>query len=263
MDINENSLKKIQRKEQRLRFLSNLLSIGLIVFGIFWIYYSNKQVEDSKQKVKILKDEEIMLSNIISKKKDSIRNLKIELSEAQGLNFNKKVSRIIEKEYKNQNSDSIQNVVTQKIINENTKTNNYIKDLLKNSDSLSRGKINLRYYAKSNDDEKVEGLLKSLGYNFRKRKTTDPYKNKKNNCLWFGANVHEKDIKIVALTLIRAGVELENIRQFVHYRYGEKYKSNILEVTTCPDMYADGLVSIEDVYSGKAINYFDYETIKK
>ena len=105
MDINENSLKKIQRKEQRLRFLSNLLSIGLIVFGIFWIYYSNKQVEDSKQKVKILKDEEIMLSNIISKKKDSIRNLKIELSEAQGLNFNKKVSRIIEKEYKNQNSN--------------------------------------------------------------------------------------------------------------------------------------------------------------
>lgn len=51
-----------------------------------------------------------------------------------------------------------------------------------------------------------------MGYDFRSKKSVDLFENRKSNCFWFGVSVLEKDIKIVVLSLIRFGVEIEFIR---------------------------------------------------
>jgi|GEM_PF-2081183 len=254
MDSNKEIL-RIEKKEHRYRLLSNLTAIALVLFGISWIYFS-------KQRVDKLKEEEQKLSSIILIKKDSIsvlsdsiKNVGKYFVEAQGIGIEEKTNEILKNEHVSNPSDSLRNAVTSKIIDKSIKANNYINKLTKNSNTDSRNNIILRYYKKNLDDEKLEGQLKSLGYDFRSKKSVDSLENRKSNCLWFGASVPEKDIKIVALSLIRSGVEIESIRQFVHHTYGRNYKANIIEITKCPSHYENGPLSLESIYNGESIHF--------
>jgi hypothetical protein len=74
-----------------------------------------------------------------------------------------------------------------------------------------RSKTTLKYYPKNVDVDVVTRTLKGLGFNL---KTGKPTQQLPTNSIWFGAEVPLDEVKIVALTLIEAGVLIQAIRPF-------------------------------------------------
>ena len=57
----------------------------------------------------------------------------------------------------------------------------------------------------------IRNTLSSLGFTFREG---TPQQRGATNAIWFGQDVPLSDVKLVALTLVRAGVDLKTIRPF-------------------------------------------------
>ncbi len=93
------------------------------------------------------------------------------------------------------------------------------------SSSDSRRDITIQYFPKNVDKNIVENSLEELG--FRLISGPAKVKNIPTNSLWFGANVKLEDIKLVAYTLMRAGVEIKVIRPF---RNPKGRRSNLIQV---------------------------------
>jgi hypothetical protein len=88
----------------------------------------------------------------------------------------------------------------------------------------ARRSITVRYYPKDVDRDKVEGALRALGFTLQEGRPT--LEDIRTNAIWFGESVPIEDVKLVAFTLIRAGVEIVTIRPF----RGTGRKPRIIEV---------------------------------
>jgi hypothetical protein len=69
--------------------------------------------------------------------------------------------------------------------------------------------ITVEYFPKNVDGTKVEAALMELG--FTVRKAPPIVRELPTNAIWFGMPVSAEDVKLVAMTLIRAGVEIKAI----------------------------------------------------
>jgi len=76
-----------------------------------------------------------------------------------------------------------------------------------------RGAVTVQYFAKDIEGQKVESALKELGFRLEVRPAI--LETTFTNAIWFGPNVKTEDVKLVAYTLIRAGVEIRDIRPFL------------------------------------------------
>jgi hypothetical protein len=83
-----------------------------------------------------------------------------------------------------------------------------IEDLVASTKS-SRVKPFIRYYVKQGDDPKLRSALAELGFDIHDESANTP---EPTNCLWYGADVDEQDVKLVAYAVIRAGAELQSIQ---------------------------------------------------
>jgi len=69
--------------------------------------------------------------------------------------------------------------------------------------------VTVKYYRKSTDSEKLKTALEELGFDV----TEPPAQNsRETNCIWYGPAVSEKDVKLVAYAVIRAGLNLQAIQ---------------------------------------------------
>ncbi len=86
------------------------------------------------------------------------------------------------------------------------------KQLALKTSNQQRSEITIQYFPKDVDRDIVEAALRELG--FRLFVGVTQVENVPTNAIWFGANVKIDDVKLVAYTLIRAGVEIKIIRLF-------------------------------------------------
>lgn len=99
--------------------------------------------------------------------------------------------------------------------------------ILKFADSIpSTAPRNVRiiYYPKNQDQDRVAKALEALGFTIDRGK---PKVENPTNTLFFGSEVPPEDIKLVALTLIKAHVELRGIRPI---RNDVSKKAKVIEI---------------------------------
>jgi hypothetical protein len=85
------------------------------------------------------------------------------------------------------------------------------KQLAAKSDSGRRQNVQIEYFWKNVDYNKVEEALRQLGF---KVTVKEQINDLATNALWFGTQVNQEDAKLVAYTLIRAGIQFKGIRYF-------------------------------------------------
>jgi energy-coupling factor transporter ATP-binding protein EcfA2 len=74
-----------------------------------------------------------------------------------------------------------------------------------------RSRVTVEYFAKPSDSERLKAGLTNLGFQFKTPVAINPNRT---NVVWYGSQVGENEVKIVALALIRAGVALQAIEPF-------------------------------------------------
>lgn len=96
-------------------------------------------------------------------------------------------------------------------VKESLKADRLREQLIESTDNSSRKKITVQYFPKNVDRQIVEGALRELNFNYI---TGESALSIPTNAIWFGNDVPIEDVKLVAYTLIRAGVEIRAIRPF-------------------------------------------------
>lgn len=128
--------------------------------------------------------------------------------------------------------------------NKNTSTSNeektdeaYFSDLVDNYKSRvlaeldrpeSRTDVVVRYYAKEKDEKRVYELRK-YGFYIHERKPDEAFTEYPSNALYYGDDVANEDIQLVAYLLIQSGIELKKI---VPSRLHDDWKANAIEIGT-------------------------------
>lgn len=102
-----------------------------------------------------------------------------------------------------------------------------------------RRSTTVEYFARGVDDNKVEAALLGLGFTVRKPDAKFP--GAPSNAIWFGSAARIDDVKLVALTLVRAGVRIVAIRPLQTYLAGKKDQALIQVGTDMSMLDAPGL----------------------
>jgi hypothetical protein len=76
----------------------------------------------------------------------------------------------------------------------------------------SRSGVTVQYFPKDVDRQTVEGALRDLGFRLQAGPTQVP--DVPTNTIWYGSQVPRSDVLLVALTLMRAGIEMKAIEPF-------------------------------------------------
>ena len=141
--------------------------------------------------------------------------------------------------------DSIRTLSSDEILEHAILANDAIKNLVK---GYSPGRnVEVQYYNKTIDEKRLVLELEALGYKFLSRPPSQYMSKKQTNALWFGSEVPLKDVKIVALAMIRAGVPLRGIRPYRSSSSNPAYKSNIIEVGASVDLEQKPLLTGDEV----------------
>lgn len=107
--------------------------------------------------------------------------------------------------------------------------------------SSSRQQVTVRYFPKDVDRRIVEAALRELGFNLTRGQANLP--DLPTNAIWFGDDVSIEDVKLVAYTLIRAGVEIKAIRPFRN----PDGKSRQIQVGSDEDYLSREPLSVEEI----------------
>jgi hypothetical protein len=119
-------------------------------------------------------------------------------------------------------------------------------ELLKTTDLSSRSKIRVVYKPQGVDTERISKILgKELAYGLDIRNDTF-LQGIPTNAIWFGDEVPIKDVKIVAYTLIRAGVEVKVIRPF---RLSKGGYASIIQIGSDGDYQLQKTLTVEKIQS--------------
>jgi len=103
--------------------------------------------------------------------------------------------------------------------------------------------INIEYFLKDVDPVAIKKVLNNLGFNVTIKNPINTYST---NQIWFGNEVRITDVKLVALSLIRAGVSLKSIRRFNN---NDVKKNRLIQIGSSPNVLTNEVLSIDDVMS--------------
>lgn len=107
----------------------------------------------------------------------------------------------------------------------------------------SRKDVVIRYYVKEKDEDKVFSL-RQLGFYIHERPTSEAYQGLPTNALYYGNEVNIEDLKMVAYTLLRKGVELRLIEPS---KFSNDWKARSIEIGTEDGKVEFPLISLADI----------------
>ncbi|SDC68564.1 hypothetical protein [Williamwhitmania taraxaci] len=220
-EINFHKIEKTARWSQRIGIVT--LSVLFILFaaGTLRLSYLMKEVGDLEAKRKALK-----IENQTLEKKNL--QLKTALVPYFGLS-----------------TDSIKNIAVSPVFEKSLSANAALKTLARHSSPTK--KTIVTYYTKTIDEQRVVQELKNLGFKFQERPPSTRMSKKETNALWYGSQVPLDDAKMVALTLLRAGIHIKSIRPFRSNSLNPAFKKNIIEVGASTDLEQLPDLSVERV----------------
>lgn len=148
--------------------------------------------------------------------------------------------------------DSITSLSSSQILEISISANDAIKDIIKKY--TPNQNVIVRYYKKTIDEKRIVIELEALGYGFQEKSPSGYMSMKETNAIWFGANVPIEDTKIVALSLLRAGIPIKGIRPFRNSASNPEYKKNIIEIGASVDLENRDVLTVESVKNAKEFN---------
>jgi hypothetical protein len=189
MDKIDDIIKQINTKERHAKNRALLLTIVPLVAGLTFIFYSYKQVISAQKKVAVAKKEFEAIQGDVDSLKRTRDSFRIEFLRAKGFNFSKKEASL----------------------DESIKANELLSQLLKKG--FIDKNLRIKYYRKSLDQEKVWISLNELGYEkISAAESTNPILiGEETNSIAFGSEVPTFDLKVIALTLLRAGFKVQHL----------------------------------------------------
>lgn len=107
----------------------------------------------------------------------------------------------------------------------------------------SRKDVVIRYYVKEKDEDRVFSL-RQLGFYIHERPTSEDYQGFPTNALYYGNEVHIADLKMVAYTLLRKGVELRLIEPS---KFSNDWKTRSIEIGAEDSKVDFPLISLGDI----------------
>ncbi|MEM8893013.1 MAG: hypothetical protein AAGC88_00465 [Bacteroidota bacterium] len=104
----------------------------------------------------------------------------------------------------------------------------YKERKLKGVQPESRTDVVIRYYEKQKDGDKIFEL-RNLGFYIHQRPSSERFDQYASNAIYYGDQVAKEDIKMVAYTLIRQGVDIKTIEPS---QFFSDWKAHSIEIGT-------------------------------
>jgi hypothetical protein len=122
-----------------------------------------------------------------------------------------------------------------------------------------RQQTTVTYFAKDVDPSNVNGpaLIKALGrYGFAVQEHKNGERNPTlpTNAVWAGDNVSPEQWKLVALTLVRAGLQIRSIRRFARQPGGPPRKANVIEIGADRQIQNDPPKTVQEIQDMKSLS---------
>lgn len=190
----------IDPKNPKIKWVKPLMLSIVILSGILTIvssYNNNKSAKTEKlelqNRINELKEQNKQLMEKIIKIPDETA---ARISKLQEFGFSYERAR---------------EATPQEIIQSKNANQELMSSQVNNQDIERRKTITIEYFPKDVDKNILISALKALGFQFKlgTPKNSDP-----TNAIWFGSNASLEDVKLVAYTLIRAGVQIRTIKPF-------------------------------------------------
>lgn len=202
------------KKKIRNTFLVTAISITLAVLLLIYtgieVNSANKELlEIEKRKLKVENELEQASKNLESKKKELA---------------------IIEKDFARASGVSKESINNQKIVSQSIKANNAIKQIDEETSRPQRESVEIRYYYKTIDQQKVKLALEELGYRIKSYTPNESVRHQASNSIAFGNSVSIDSIKLVSLALLRSGIEIRTIKPFL----SQNGRENTIEILYSP-----------------------------
>lgn len=222
-DFNE-LLNELEQKERRssIRLFFAITFVLMII--VVFLYFSVSAVRD---KAKIA-EENIKEKELIVKEKEIVEQEKQD----------------IEKKYLFSNTgDSILvssiDPYQKKMIYEADEFLTKKMTRIEESDSLRRKDITVRVYMRNLTDKKIKSTVESLGFNVE---VIESQRSDQINAIWFDKELENKeDVKIIAYSLVKAGVKLQKIEFF------RAPKNNTIEIGSSSNIKSKRPYTLKDI----------------
>lgn len=261
MKIEKTAIERIQRKEKRNRNLSTLLTLAPFIAGALWLIFTYGEVKTVKNDVKIAQIAKDSLTNEVAALEKKKRDLEIDLSEKNGLNLPKVLNTKIQ-EYEKTSSRKVSNVekeqIQQTIIDESILANDALKKMKKSrSGRVPKENITVRHYAKDMDldKKKIDLDIVADGYTFIRKEPFHEVADIETNAIWFGSSVPLRDVKIIALYMMRAGYSILSIKPFDRAITNPEFKATFIEVGSSNQYLEHKPYTIDQIISLKTSDF--------
>ena len=197
----EKVLSEIRTSEKRSQRRSVIYTVVSLLIGAIWLSYSIIQVSSLRTEVSNLRNEKADLDSKITVGRGTIDGQEKEIKRLEELRY----TRLREWGWTDETIARVQQSV---------EANNEREQiaLITPADIERRKKTTIEYFLKNVDKEKVLAALAGLGFTLRQ---SPPVVGTPTNAIWFGPSVQIDDVKLVAYTLIRAGIQIRDIRHYM------------------------------------------------
>jgi hypothetical protein len=207
-------LERIEKRAQGTRLLSLAITIIPVLIALIALFITIYQIKRARNELNQVQTElnetraqHENLSQELIKKREDVKNIAAILNLSpdeliQLYNYGWKGEKI-------KTAD-----VNPALVKESFKAQEELNRLVQTTDSGRRKEITIAYFPKTIDVDaaKFEDALKGFGFNLVR--SPSRVKDAPTNVVFFGDKVNPDDVKIVAYTLMRAGVQLKGIFRF-------------------------------------------------
>ncbi len=121
----------------------------------------------------------------------------------------------------------------------------YKEQKLKGVQPESRTDVVIRYYQKEKDGDKIF-RLRALGFYIHERPTSEKFDQYASNAIYYGDKVSLEDIKMVAYTLMRQGVDIKTIEPS---QFFSDWKAHSIEIGADDTMQDAPSLTLGDIRS--------------
>jgi hypothetical protein len=237
-------LEKVKQKEIKSKRFIAWLSFIPTLFAITLLYITVNQIKSAKDKLEILRSEI---------KKSEERNDSLEIANQ---NLNKRYNKLNELFQVYDWKPEILAGFDSAVIEEAKKANKEILRILDSDEKLNYD-IVIRYYIKKLDNDRVKMALRRIGYRDLLFDNDSWNSKTPSNMINFDKDVDLKNVKFIALALLREGVSLKKISFYPKNVLKHRIKANSIEISGDEKIIEKDPLNFNDILSldSNGINY--------
>ncbi|MEQ9298061.1 MAG: hypothetical protein RIF33_05850 [Cyclobacteriaceae bacterium] len=129
--------------------------------------------------------------------------------------------------------------------------------IISSLDSINKPRVSIQYFPKNVDQYQVTKALEELNFNVTTGKANFP--NTPTNAVFVGSAVDIESVKLILLTLIRAGVEIQEVRNFDN----SLNREYLVQIGSYPEALNRAPIEIESISQAKNVNDFKVTSISE